>query len=173
MPTIQFAAPLVRAAIASLQAGMPARVAAFNAEAANTVDLTVPRTYHFGATDVLSAHSFPQIEVAVLEGRLSGWALSQADADHAPRATVAVWSECLTGLIPQAYEESLGLARCVIEILGQPGAFGANCCLSDQEAVYWRSDVIPADMTQPDRPIEKWRVPCFITFPLDTVETFA
>lgn len=172
MASIQFAAPLIRSAISSLQAGMAAQVALFNAEAANTVDLVVPQTYHFGATDTLSAFAFPQVEVAVIEGQLAGWSLQQHDADHLPRVTVAIWTECLTGLIPTAYEESLGLGRCAIELLCRDGAFGTSAVLARGEAVTWRTDCLPADLTSPDRTIEKWRVPFFATFPLETIEIF-
>jgi hypothetical protein len=171
-PPITFAAPIVRAALATLEAGMPAQVVQFNAEPANTIDLEVPQTYHFGGQDILSAYAFPQVEVAVVDGQLSGWSLGQVDADHGPTCNVVAWLEGEKGEIPELYEQALGLGRCVIECLAQPGAFGANAIPSRTRPAYWRVDTIPADPTSDGREFRRWRTPFFAQFPLDALERF-
>lgn len=170
---IEFAAPVVRAAIASLQAGMPAQVAQFNAEAENTVDLEAPATYHFGGQDLLSGYAFPQIEVAVVDGQMGPWAVEHVDADHFPTCNVVCWLEGDQGEIPILYEQALGYGRCILECLAQPRAFGGNAQVSERQAVYWRVDTIPADPAADGRTFQKWRTPFFARFPLDAVERFA
>ncbi|RDI73303.1 hypothetical protein Gocc_2903 [Gaiella occulta] len=171
---IAFVAPLLRAAIATLKAGLPARIAAFNAQTENTVALAAPdvSAYHFGGNDVLSAAGFPQIEVAAPQGSFGAWTIGRTEVDHDPVVNVVVWQEALHGQIPPAYEAALGYVRCVIEALRSPGAFGGQVEIAQDNGVFWRIDVLPDDMTSDGREFRKWRVPALITFRLETVEKF-
>ena len=169
---IAFVAPIIRAAIASLQAGLPARIAAFNAESANQVDLAAPVAYHFGGNDVLSTAGFPQVEIAAAQGALGAWTIGRSEVDHDPVVNAVVWQEALTGQIPPAYEAALGYVRCLLEVLRAPNAFGAGVEIAQEQGVFWRVDVIPFEMTDEQREFRKWRVPALVVFRLETVEKF-
>ncbi len=171
---ITFVAPIIRATIASLQAGMPARIAAFNAEPANTVDLEVPLdgSYYFGGNDVLSASAFPAVEVAAGQGTFGGWTVGRTEVDHDPIVNVVLWQEAGSGLIPPVYEAALGYARCVIETLRQPNAMGDGVEIAQDAGVFWRIDTLPYDMTDDQRTFRKWRVPALVMLRLETVEKF-
>lgn len=169
---IDFVAPIIRAALTTLQAQLPAAIAAFNAEDANQVDLTEPVAFEFGAADPLVV--FPTIEVSATTGITGPWAIDRSEVDHAPSVNVVVWHEGERGELGPTYELSLGLTRCVIEVLRVVGAFGDGVEISNElGAVTWRTDVIPADPVDPEgRDFLKWRVPVLITFRLETVERF-
>jgi hypothetical protein len=173
LPTIDFAGPVIRAAIASLQAGMPGQVAAFNAEPANLAALEAPTVYHFGGQDVLDAFPFPQVEVFTPSGRTGNWAVQRVEVDHDLRLNVVVWTEGDTGEIPDLAEKALGYARCVIECLAPPDACGPRVELAQENAVVWQIDVIPGDPTADGREFRRWRAPAFIQLGLETVERFA
>src|SRR4051794_36271159 len=93
LPSIQFAAPLIRAATKQLQTYMGDQVAAFNAEPANTVEIDVPQTYHFGGQDLLAAFAYPQIEVGAVAGDTGNFAVNRDEVDHDPVVNIAVWIE--------------------------------------------------------------------------------
>lgn len=171
---IVFVAPIIRATIASLQAGLAARVAAFNAETANQVDIVTPdsASYFFGGNDVLSAGAFPAVEVAASQGTLGSWTIGQGEVDHDPVVNVVVWQEALTGQIPPVYEAALGYVRCCLEVLRVPNAFGNGVSITQEQGVFWRVDLLPYEMTDSEREFRKWRVPALITFRLEAVEKF-
>lgn len=169
---IVFVAPIIRATIASLQAGLPARITAFNAEVANQVDLVEPAAYHFGGNDVLSTVGFPQIEVAASQGTLGSWTIGRSEADHDPVVQIVVWQEAMTGQIPPVYEAALGYVRCCLEVLRAPNAFGAGVEIAQEQGVFWRVDVLPFEMTDENREFRKWRVPALITCRVEAVEKF-
>ncbi len=130
-------APRIKTTIASLraQAGMPARVAAFNAEA-NGVTLTVPAAYAgalepprpglayvFGGLPQHGAGEFPVIEVAIPDAVVQNFSLEQWDGDLESSVVVAVWAGRTGGEdFPLLYEKVLGYARCISEVLIVPGA---------------------------------------------------
>lgn len=174
MAKINGAAPIIRAAITALQTNMAAHVAAFNAEAANLVDLTVPAEYVFGASAEMIA--YPVVEVAVLNARMGPFSVGQAgvgDADFTPTLQVIVWQEGLTGEVPEIYEAGLGYARCVTEILCEHGALGGDADVSGvrEDAVAWR--VLEPILQNPeaeDRRIRKWKVPLVVSFIVEAVD---
>ncbi|HLE98975.1 MAG TPA: hypothetical protein VI540_03685 [Gaiellaceae bacterium] len=170
MPSITFAAPIIRSAIASLQANLPTQIAAFNAEPENEVTLTAPVAFHFGAADPLI--EFPAIEVAATDGATAQWAIDRSEGDHFPQIAVVIWFEGERGEIGPTYEASLGMARCVLEVLSQTGAFGEAEIPNDAGAVTWRTDVLPADLTEDGREFSKWRCAVLLVFRLETVERF-
>lgn len=172
---IQFVAPIIRAALATLEETVPGQIAVFNAEPENTVDLVVPVVYAFGADDPLGVSGFPVIEVAAAQGRSGNWAVEKAEFDHDVALTVCVWHEGDRGEFSTTYEMSLGLARCVTEALCIDDAFGPDAELPNREdggGIYWRSDALPADPTDDGREFRKWRVPVLIQFDLEAVERF-
>lgn len=170
-PAISFAAPFIRAALATLAADMPAQVDQFNLE--GNVQIEAPASYHFGGTDLLVANAWPQIEVSGVEGRLTGFSLGRVDADHDPTCNVAIWMQGDKGDFSELYEQSIGLARCAIECLVPPGAFGPGVQISQTGGVFWRADALPADPTADGRSFAKWQTPVFLQFQLETVELFA
>lgn len=179
VPSIDFVAPLLRAGIATLQRQMPDQVAAFRAEPANQVEVDPPATYHFGGQDLLAAFPFPQVEVAAVAGDTGNWAIQRVSADHDPRVNVAVWVDGADGGgdVPTLYEQTLGLARCVIECLAPVGAFGAGVELAQQGGISWRIDVVPFDPTSSTpmdgRSFQKWLGSALIQFHLETIEQFS
>lgn len=179
MAPISFAPPVIRAAIASLQAGLPGAIATFNAEAANTVDLDAPATasYRFGVEDAMSSYSFPFVEVAVGDGQFGQWSVKHSSGgqhvDHDLNLTTVLWQEAGDGETSDAYQRALGYIRVILEVLQPDGAFGPEVSLSnDPGGVLWRADIIPADQTSQDRVVPKWRVPSIVIFKLETVERF-
>lgn len=173
MTSILFAAPLIRAALATLQASLPAQITAFNLEAANTVTLVAPAEYVFGAADPLILAAGPIIEVASVQGRTGASGIDRAEFDHDPRVTVCIWHEGDRGELSATYEMSLGLARCVIETLVADGAFGSEVEVAQDGGIEWRTDAIPADPTDDAREFKKWRCPVLLVFRLETVERLA
>lgn len=177
---ITFASPVVKAALATLQAGLPAQIAVFNAESQNTVDLTTPVAYVYGADDPLGVAGFPVVEVAAATGTGHGSSVSLgtvgSDFDHQIQLTVVCWHEGDRGELPTTYEMSLGMARCIIELLLVDGALGATAKVAEDATgplFTWRTDALPADLTSDAREFTKWRVPVFIQFAVMAVETFA
>lgn len=176
LPKMQGEGPLIRAAIAQLQAYMPGQVAAFNAEPANTVELPVPETYHFGGQDLLNAYAFPQIEVAIVTGDTGEFSIERTEVDHDPRANVAIWHQGDVGDVPQLYEAMLGLKRCVIECLVPRNAFGPGVEIAQQRGISWRIDTLPWDPTASSpatgRDFQKWMGSALVQFRLEDVEKF-
>jgi hypothetical protein len=174
--SIKFAAPLVRAATATLQAEMAAQVAAFNAEPANTVEIEEPATYHFGGQALLNAYAFPQCEVAAVSGKLGNFAIARATADHDLTVNAALWVQGEEGDIPTLYEQTLGLVRCAIECLTPTGAFGPGVELAQDLGVSWRCDVVPYDPTASSpaagRSFQHWLGSGLIQFRVEPIETF-
>lgn len=171
-PPIKFAAPYIRAAIATLQGQMPDQVAQYNAQVENESDIETPATYHFGGTDLLSAFAWPQVEVAAIDGRFGTASYDYSERDYDPTINVVVWLEGVSGEIPVLYEQALGIARCVIECLRVKDAFGPETELAADGAIYWRGDVIPTDPTDDNREFRRWRTPVFVQFKLSLVEKF-
>lgn len=170
MSTTDLVTQAILAATASLQAGMPAQVAAFNADPLNPTDIDVPQTYHFGGEFELANFAWPQVEVAVGDGRLQNFPTGNVGADHFPSCGVAIWLEGETGEIKTLYQQVLGLRHCALQILTKTGAFGAGVQIDRVRGVFWRADVVPADPQ--NRDFERWRTPLFLQFALETVETF-
>jgi hypothetical protein len=176
LPTIDFVAPLIRAATATLQRDMPGQVAAFNAEQANTVQIEAPATYHFGAQVLLSAYAFPQCEIAAVAGDTGNFAVGRSEVDHDPRVNVALWVQGDKGDAPELYEQTLGLARCAIECLTPAGAFGPEVEIADGQGIAYRIDGIPFDLTAntpaQGRDFSTWLGSALLQFHLLTVEHF-
>lgn len=177
METIRFVAPIIRAALASLEAEMPAHVAAFNAESENGVALDVPAAYVFGATDVMDA--FPIIEAAILRGTMGPFSVGTAgvgDADSTPTLQVIVWLQGLTGEVPSLYEAGLGYARCVIEILTVDEALGDYAEVSGtmSDAIsYSVEGPLPASPADTEREFQKWKIPVVVEFVVEAVDHWA
>lgn len=170
MARITFVAPMIRAAMASLEAELPAHVAAFNAEGASAVDLETPAEYVFGANDPKTA--YPSVEVFVLEGTLGPFSLGQAgvgEADHDPQLVVTVWIMGDDGEVPRLYEQALGYARVVIEVISEDGKLGPDAEVSaGEDAIAYR--VMPGELVEEERNLRRWRVPVVIRFRLEAVE---
>jgi hypothetical protein len=165
---------IIRAAIAALQAGYPAKVAAFNSDPANLVDIDTPQTFHFGGQDMLVSFPFPQVEVAVIDGSIGPFAQENTDSDHYPQANVVIWLEGKSGEIPTLLEQAYGLGFAAKDILVVPRAFGDGVEIQNRAgAVYWMQDVIPADPTDDELRsgrFKRWRTPFFLRFQLDLVD---
>lgn len=173
MAKITFGAPIIRAAIASLQADFAAHVAAFNAEVANEVDLETPAAYVFGATDVMDA--YPTVEVAILDGTLGPFALGEAgvgDSDHTPWLQVLVWIQGSDGEAPHVYESLLGYARVAIEILCETGKLGVEAEVSGgaESIRYSILDAVVDAPASPEREVRKWKVGVAVAFRVEAVE---
>lgn len=171
--SISFAAPLIRTAIQTLQDGLPAQIAAFNAEGDNTVSLVEPAEYVFGAADPLVIGTGPVVEVAAVQGSTGRFDLDRGEFDHDPRVTVCIWHEGEAGDLSRTYEASLGLARCVLETLVVAGAFGDEVEVANEGGVEWRTDAIGVDPTDDAREFRRWRVPVLLVFRLESVERLA
>ena len=127
-------APRVRTSIASLRANLPARIAVFNVE--GNAQLAVPADdggvlsparaelgYVFGGLPMHSAGAFPVIEVAVPDGTVDNLSLAHVEGDLSSSIVVACWAGKTSGQdFPTVYEQVLGYARCVTEVLLQPDA---------------------------------------------------
>lgn len=173
LPSIKLGAPEIRAAIASLTTYMPQQVAVFNAEPENTVDLVAPQTYHFGATDRHASFPFPQTEVAVVQGRTGRWTVARSAVDHDPWMNVVTWIEGTSGEVAPVYEQLLGMARCVIEVLSSNDALGPGVEIAQENGIYWRlSEAIPLEQDDSQRELKTWRVPVFVQLHLETVVEF-
>lgn len=176
MQKISGVAPIIRAALASLEAEMAAHVAAFNAEAANTIDLEVATAYVFGATNVMDA--YPVIEVAILDGTMGPFSTGTAgvgEADSTPSLQVIVWLQGTTDEVPKLYEAGLGYARCVIEILTVDGALGATAEVAGQRDDAIRYSVegpIPVGADDPDREFRYWKIPIVVELVVEAVDAW-
>lgn len=170
MARISFAAPIVRAALASLEAAFPAHVAVFNAEGDNAVDLVAPAEYVFGASD--PKIEYPSVEVFILDGRLGPFSLGQAgvgEADHDPWLTVTVWIIGDDGEVPKLYEQALGYARVVIEILTEDGKLGPDAEVSGEaDAIDYR--ILPGELVDEERELRRWKVPVVVRFRVEAIE---
>lgn len=169
-------APIIRAAIASLEANFAAHVSTWNAEPANTVAIENPVEYAFGvATDLIV---YPVVEVSIVDGGFGPFSVGQAgvgDADHTPRLQVVVWQEGTTGEVSDLYEAAIGYVRCVTEILIDDGALGDNAEISGTapDAIRYRlNPPLPVDPSSVDRQLRKWRVPTTVEFLIEAIETF-
>lgn len=177
METIRFVAPIIRAALTSLETEFAAHAAAFNAETENAVELGTPARYVFGADDVMDA--FPIVEASILRGTLGPFSVGTAgvgDADSTPTLQVVVWLEGVTGEVPKLYEAGLGYARCVIEILTVDGALGdyAEVSGTRQDAiVYSVEGPLPASPESTEREFQKWRIPVVVNFAVEAVDRWA
>jgi hypothetical protein len=167
-----FAAPLIRTTITRLQADLDDAIAAFNAQPENTVDLVMPVQFAFGAADPLILVAGPVVEVSVPSGTSGDYDIGNSEFDHDLRLNVCVWHEGDRGELPTTYEMSLGLARCIVEVLTQDAAMGAEVDIAGQNGWRWRADVIPEDPSDDGREFRKWRVPVLVEFTLETVERF-
>jgi hypothetical protein len=169
-------APIIRAALATLESEFPAHVAAYNAEPENQVDLATPVAYVFGATDVMEA--YPLIEASILRGTMGPFSVGTAgvgDADSTPILQVVVWLEGVTGEVPPLYEAGLGYARCVIEILTVDGAVGATAEVSgtQQNAIsYSVEGPLPVDPESVAREFRKWKIPIVVEFLIEAVDAW-
>lgn len=186
MAKIDFGAPIIRAALASLEADFAAHVAAFNAETENLVDLVVPIAsvagygsgggYVFGAEPELV--NFPLVEAAIIAGTMGPFSTGSAgvgDSDHTPRLQITLWQMGETGEVPALYEASLGYARCVIEILSEDGKLGPTAEVAGGRAdaiSYQALEPIVANPEQENRQFRKWRVPIVVSFVVEAVETW-
>lgn len=127
-------APRIRASLASLRANLPARIAIFNAE--GNAQLTVPvddagalspqrpgLAYVFGGQPHYGAGQFPVIEVAIPDALVDNLSLAHVEGDLDSSLVVGCWAGRTSGQdFPTLYEQVLGYARCVTEVLLQPDA---------------------------------------------------
>lgn len=175
-PTMEGIAPVIRAALETLERDFPAHVAVFNAEPANLVDLAVPGRYVFGADPVMDL--YPIVEVSSLEGTFGPFSVGDAgeagDFDSTPQLNVVVWLQGATGEVPELYEAGLGYVRCVVQILCQRGALGDNAEVSGEvpDAIRWSVDVIPGGPADVERELRRWKLPCQVSFRIEAVETW-
>ena len=164
-------APTIRATIASLKAGMAARVAAFNAEPENEVALVEPAddSYIFGGDDQLERHTAPIIEVYISSGELGEADIERAMQDVDDRLVVTVWAEGVSGEVPEIYETVVGYGRCILEVLLQTGAFGEGAEIKDQPgAVSYQYLTIPTASAE-DRSFDQFRTAGVFSFALEDV----
>ena len=170
MPIV-FVPPLLRKAIATLELELPDAIAAFNAEPGQVVQLATPAAYVFGAADPLIV--FPTIEVAAGSGSMGGFSIGRGEVDHDSQVSVVVWHEGERGELSPTYEMSLGLARCVIEVLTRPETFGPGVEIADApDAVTYRTGALPSELDEDGREFRRWQVPVLISLRLETVEQF-
>lgn len=157
--------PVIRAAIASLKADMPAKIAVYNADPANQHDLTViaDEAFYFGGEEPKTL--FPMVEVAIPGAQLTNFPQGQLHADMDDDFTVAVWLEGESGEISDLYERSLGYAEIVIDVLMKPGAFGEHLALERDRGVRARFPMIPQGEIDPDsRTFRRWRSLALLEF---------
>jgi hypothetical protein len=131
---VELFAPRIRTSLASLRANLPARIAIFNAE--GNAQLTVPADdagalspprpelgYVFGGMPQYSAGAFPVVEVAVPDAVVENLSLAHVEGDLSSSIVVACWAgRTQAESFPTVYEQVLGYARCVTEVLLQPDA---------------------------------------------------
>jgi hypothetical protein len=164
---MRHAAPLIRAAIASLQTGMPDRISVFNTEPENEVEL-VPidgDAYFFGGKPD-SDPRYPCIEVAITAIPMRGFSVGQVDFDVRPVGMVAAWAQGPPGDTPAIYETVLGYGRCILEVLLQPDAWGASVTIDPEEGA--RSDYASFDLELDEQPV--YRALGLHTFTLEDVD---
>lgn len=174
MASIGFIAPLIRAALAKLEADYASHVAAFNAEPANTVDLTVPSLFVFGA-EATFAGAYPYVEAAAVDGTLGPFSIGEAgnpsEGDSTPRIQIVTWVEGASGEVSELYETALGYARVTIEILSRHGSFGVDADLSnDADAIVWRVDPIPSELDDLERTVLRWKMPASVSFKVEAID---
>jgi hypothetical protein len=122
-------APRIRTSIASLRAGLPARIAIFNGE--GNAQLVVPAD-DAGALEPrrpgqYGAGEFPVIEVAIPDAIVQNLSVAHVEGDLDSSLVVACWAGRTDGQdFPTLYEQVLGYARCVTEVLLQPDAIYAR-----------------------------------------------
>lgn len=182
---MQGVAPILRAALASLEADWAQQIALYNAEAANRIDLDQPAAsiqpgfqtgggFVFGAAPVMD--SYPTVEVNALEGTFgpfsTGDPAESGDFDSTPRLNVVVWLQGVTGEVPDLYESALGYVRVVTEILCQKDALGVSAEVSGtrDDAVAWNVDVIPSGPADVEREFRIWKLPIQLSFAIEAVE---
>lgn len=165
---MRFVAPILKAAIASLQAGLDDRIAVFNAEAGNPT-LVVPDagSYAFGGRDDWSV--YPAVEVGAGHVQYGNLSLAQVDADVSLPVVVGVWLEGGTGEIEELYEQALGYGRVVTEVLIEPDAFGAGLVLDAErlDSIDWLFPTIPVGQPDEGRRFQKWKTAAIGTFQID------
>lgn len=127
-------APRIRTSLASLRAGLPTRIDAFNGEGGVQLDqpaddggLLQPRRpglgYVFGGLPRYGAGEFPVIEVAIPDALVENLSLQHVEGDLSSSIVVACWAGRSDGEdFPELYEKVLGYARCVTEVLLEPNA---------------------------------------------------
>ncbi len=172
MPTLTGDAPILRAALATLQTQLPDRIAVFNGESANTVDLEPVQTFHFGPTDQLASFPFSQVEVMAAQGSTGEFSVDRVEFDSDLAVDVVLWQERTDGEVQAGYEAALGYKRCLLETLIPTGAFGQEAELAQSNGVVWRIDMLPFEPTAEGRQIRKWRIPVLCRFRLETVDRF-
>jgi hypothetical protein len=161
--------PTIRAVKASLEQGLPARIAAFNAEPENGVQLIVPAAYYEGAEDLLEAGGFPAVEIWIPAGRMGPFAIGNADANVDDRVVVSITAWGDTGEARDLYETLAGYGRCAIEVLVEPDAFGPDIDISNVPgAVTYDYGIVPADALQ-TKAVSKWRGNAALTFLVEDV----
>lgn len=120
--------PLVDQAIATLKAGLPARVAALNAAATDFEITDVPdQDYWPGGQPTLGR--YPAIEVSAFAGELFNLAVGQAEADTDVEVAVVCWvamDDAIGGDFSNLYRAATRYGRAILETLLVPDAFGAG-----------------------------------------------
>lgn len=161
--------PLIRATATLLQGSLAAKIAAFNAEPANQVDLTVVANanYYPGGTDV---GVYPRIELHVPRAALGRASIGNDERDLDQRLVIVIWDEATTGEIPELYEKLAGYVRCILEVILQEDVLGDGVEIADQaDAVVVEYSVLPDAPTDESRTIEKWRGAALVVLELEDV----
>lgn len=129
-------APRIDTTLASLRASLPARIAIFNAEAGQPVQLDVPLDdagalepprpglgYVFGGFPRYGIGEYPKIEVAIPDAMVDNLSVAHIEGDLSSSIVVAIWAGRAGGdNFPTVYRKVLGYARCVSEVLLVPDA---------------------------------------------------
>jgi len=170
--------PIIDTAIASLREGLPAQIAAYNARPEAVVQLEEPRQYAFGGLDPL-VDPFPVIEVGIKRALLSIDDITGQNIDTQPTLAVCVWHEGERGDLERTYRMSLGLGKCMTEVLLQPDALGPNVDTLANLAgaqVEQNAGALPEGWYDTDsgtRDFRKWRVPFSIRIVLPGRDGFS
>lgn len=122
---MQHVEPLVDQAIATLKAGLPARVAAANAGASFEITDVDDQDYWPGGQPTLVR--YPAIEVSAFAGELFNLSVGQAEADTDVEMAVICWvamTEQTGGDFSNLYRAATRYGRAILETLLVPDAFG-------------------------------------------------
>jgi hypothetical protein len=120
-------------ALAYLQANLPTRIAALNAETTD-FDLVVPVAYWFGGPPSLAVSDYPSIEVAAPDIALQNPSLSQLHWDSRPRVMVRLFHQDTN--FEQFTRALYRYGRCIVETMTQPGAFGGHEAIENLSTHY-------------------------------------
>jgi hypothetical protein len=158
--------PLVDQAIATLKAGLPARIAAANAEASD-FDIPAIADQDYWAGGQTSLVRYPAIEVSAFAGELFNLSVSQAEADTDVQLAVIGWVAMTPetgGDFSNLYRAATRYGRAILETLLVPDAFGAGVVVERASYRY------AANPTPGERQLEEIVCAAMLFFTLGDVE---